>query len=175
VAEYSILAGEPRYKVDHFVDEILTRTREVIAEVGPALEQLLRDMVAQFNTFRERHYLITLQDVRFEWVRWTRDGKLIIEFSADPAMAHKPEDVPRHESVDAFVDGAVGRAVPEDLQEEFAQFARGMVMQFAMLKKSRPLTLRDIAFGVPIWHTDRQLVIKMTHKGEMFLPQGVSL
>lgn len=175
MAEYGVLAGEPRHKVDDFVDEVLTRTREVIAEVGPALEQLLRDMIAQFHTFRAHHYLITLQDVRFEWVRWTREGQLVVEFSADPALPHMDDDVPRHESVDDFVDGVVGRTVPEDLRDEFAQFTRGMVMQFAVLKKNRALTLRDIAFGTPVWHSDRQLVTKMTYQGEPLCPQGVRL
>jgi hypothetical protein len=174
MAEYQILRSEPRHRIDDFVDELLARAREVIADLGPALERLLRDMVAQFQTFRERHYLITLRDVRFEWVRWTPDGRLVIEFSADPTLPRKPDPPElRHVVIDAFADGVVGRTVPEDLRGEFRQFLRGLVHQFAALKKHAPVDLPLIAFDRVEWLTDRRLAIRMTHRGRPFLPQDV--
>lgn len=173
MAELSVLHQEPRHKVDTFVDEMLVRARGVVAEAGPALERLLRDMIAQFNTFQARHYLITLKDVRFEWIRWIREtGQLVVEFTVDPNLG-KFDEVSelRHEVVDAFVDGVVGRTVPDALRGEFSQFLRGMVTQFAAIKKHSPIDLTRIDFRQIEWLTDRRLSVRMTHHGRPFTPQ----
>ncbi len=174
MAEYEVLHAEPRHRVDEFVDELLGRARLVVVAMGPALERLLREMVGQFQTFQARHYLLTLERVRFEWVRWTRDGHLVIEFVADGVAAPPADPALRHQVVDAFVDDVVGRAVPEALRGEFSQFVRGMVHQFAVLKKhALALDLDAVAFDRIEWLTDRQLTIRMTHHGQALLPREV--
>jgi hypothetical protein len=175
MAEYQVLASEPRHRVDAFVDEMLTRGRAAVADLGPALERLLRDMVEQFQAFRARHALLTLDAVRFEWIRWLRDeGVLVIEFSADP-HATPPRDPAwqRDAVVDAFVDEVVGRAVPTALRDEFGQFARGMVWQFAALRKDAPIDLARVAFERIRWIDDRHLAIGLTHRGAPLRPRPV--
>jgi hypothetical protein len=164
MAELQILHSEPRYKVETFVDEAVERSRQVVAQTGPALEGLLRDMVATFQAFREAHYLITLDRVRFQWIRWTPTGEILIVFGLGPTMVDK--DMPAHEAVDGFVDAAVAWYVPDELRGEFRGFVRAMVMQFAMLKKWHlDLDLEAIRFDRPRWHGDRTLVIGMRHRG----------
>lgn len=174
MAEYEVLHQEPRHRVDEFVDEMLGRARLTVAAMGPAFERLLREMVAQFQAFQARHYLLTLERVRFEWMRWTRDGHLVIEFTPD-GLAAPPADPPlRHQVVDAFVDDVVGRAVPDALRGEFSQFVRGMVQQFALLKKhALALDLGAVEFDRLEWLTDRQLAIRMTHHGQPLVPRDV--
>jgi hypothetical protein len=165
LAELQVLQGEPRHKVETFVDEVLERSRQVVAQAGTAFEGLLRDIIASFQAFRQAHMLITLDRVRFQWIRWTPDGKLLIGFGLGPGMIDK--DMPRHAVVDAFVDDVVGRSVPDELRQEFAGFVRGMVNCLAMLKKWHlDLDLEALRFDRPYWHgDDRTLVIGMRHHG----------
>jgi hypothetical protein len=176
MAEYQVLASEPRHRVESFVDEMLTRGRAVVADLGPALERLLRDMVEQFRSFQAKHYLLTLDDVRFEWIRWLRDeGTLVIEFSADSHASHPNEVGQRDAVVDAFVDDTVGRTVPVSLRSEFTQFARAMVWQFAALKKDAPIDLARVTFERIRWIDDRRLAIGLTHRGAPLRPRPVGL
>lgn len=167
----SILHSEPQYKIRDTVEEFLGRSRLVIRDMGLTLERLLRAMIAAFGAFQERHDLATLDGVRFEWIRWTNHGDLVIEFSvgqARPPADH--EDRPRHVVIDAFVDDVVGRTVPESLREEFAGFLRGLVVQFGLLAKHNQMALRRVAFGRPAWSGDRVLTMAVTHHGRPFTP-----
>jgi len=178
MSEYQVLAAEPRYKVDEFVDEVIGLARLVIAEMGVSLEALLKDMIEQFAIFKERHYLITFDDVRFNWIRWIHGtGQLVIEFGVG---THPEEELlPRHEVVDAFIDDVITRTMLTPtmpitsitLRNEFSTFLRGMIAQFSVLKKHTDIILRDIRFERIRWATDRQLVIQLSYQGRPFTPQ----
>jgi hypothetical protein len=171
VADLSVLHQEPRHRVEQFVDEMLTRSRDVVAVMGPEFERLLRNMLDQFDAFRTAHYLITFKDVRFGQIVWLQEtGQLLLAFVLAP-KPHDP-DVPRHAVVDAFVRGVVGRTVPDEFRDECEGFLRSMVMQFAMLKKTHSqIDLDAIAFATPTWVSDRELRIDITHHGKPFLPR----
>jgi len=170
MSEYQVLAAEPRYKVDEFVDEVIGLARLVIAEMGVSLEALLKDMIEQFAIFKDQHYLITLDGVRFNWIRWIHEtGQLVIEFGVG---AHPEEELlPRHEVIDTFIDGVIVRTTPIGLRNEFSTFLRGMIAQFSVLKKHTDIILRDIRFERIRWATTRQLVIQLSYQGRPFTPQ----
>ena len=171
MSDYEVLHAEPRHHVDDFVDELIERARDVVSKMGPKLEGLLRDMMQQFVAFREAHYLITLDDVHFLEPKWLRDvGDLLIGFGVG-AAAPAQEDMPRHVVIDDFVDSVVKRHVPESMRQEFTNFARGMINQFAALKKHwLALELHEISFGTPEWFNDRTMRVPMRYKGKPFTP-----
>jgi len=139
--------------------------------MGTALEALLRAMATEFATFRDRNYMITFEGVRFEWTRWTNQGDILIEFSVGQVLPQaNPEDRPRHEVIDEYVDAVVGASVPEELRAEFGGFLRGLIMQFGLLKKHNNLSLRGMTFERPAWLGDRVLKIAVKHDGRPFVP-----
>jgi hypothetical protein len=171
MAEYEVLHGEPRYKVDTLVGEVLERTRRVITEMGPRLEGLLRDMIEQFHSFRARNYLITFDDVHFAQARHMQDGHILIDFLIGE---HEPApDFLRHAVIDAWVDDVVQRHVPESLRNEFSGFMRGTITQFAALTKHAPVSLRAFTFDRIEWAGERTLSIAIKYRGEPFTPQTV--
>lgn len=172
---YEVLDSEPRYHVDGFVDEMLSRTRTVIADMGPRLERLLQHMVAQFHVFQERNYLITFDAVHFAQTRWMQDGNLVIDFVLHTEAAEMP-DFPRHLVIDAFVDEVIRRNVPMSLRDEMSAFTRMLVHQFMAWKKHAPgVALERITFGDVQWFGERTLVIAMKYQGEPLTPKTVRL
>lgn len=166
------LDHDPRYTIDAFVDELLSRARTTIADLGPKLETLVHDMCESLRTFQEAHYLITMSDIRFEEVTWLREsGKLAIRFGLGKA----PEaDGARHVVVDEFIDGVMQRNVPLEFRDECAGFMRGFVMQLSLLHKTG-LVLREVSFDRPLWHGKNTMLIQIRHNERPLLPRDVGV
>lgn len=168
---FEVLDSEPRYYVEGFVDEVLWRTRHVIAEMGLKFERLLRDMMRQVDAFQARNYLITFDDVHFIQTRWMTDGTVRIDFAVAKMNV---EDFPlRHQVIDEFVDGIVMRHVPPTLRNEFSNFFRAMITQFAALKKHASMLLSAFEFGEVQWTGAQQLSIAVRYQGQPFVPSMV--
>lgn len=171
MSEYEVLHAEPRYQVDDFVDEVLWRTRNVIAEMGMKFENLLRDMMRQFDAYRQRNYLIVLDGVHFAQTRWMTDGTVRVDFAIG---AHKTDDeFLRHAVIDEFVDSIVQRYVPTALRNEFSGFFRTMVTQFAALKKHSTMLLSGFTFDDVQWASESQLSFTVRYHGSPFIPSMV--
>src|SRR5258708_1275573 len=170
MAEYGVLHQEPRYKVDNFVDELMGRSREVIAIVGPEIKRLVISMIEQFTAFKCAHYLITLDNVRFVNTMWMQDsGKLVLTFG----MGSKPadRDMPKHLIVDTFVTELVRDSVPESFRDEMAGFVRALVWQFSLIKKHALIDLSKFPFTTPQWINDRELIIGLLYNGKPYTPK----
>src|SRR5213592_64560 len=101
MAEYNVLHQEPRYKVDSFVNEVLGRTKDVLAEMADELERLLKDLVEQFKKFQADRYLLTLDDIKVAGMHWNKDGYLWIELQTRSPL--QDDDPQPHQIVDEFV------------------------------------------------------------------------
>jgi hypothetical protein len=171
----TILHSEPQYKLREVVDEFLGRSRLVIHEMGEEFEKLLRGMSEEFDAFRQGNYLILLDNVRFEWIRWS-EGGIRIEFSVNAVLPPAdPEDRPRHAVIDDWVDGIVGVTMPEGLRAEFAGFVRSLIVHFGLLKKHNNVSLKDFTFSRPGWFGERVLKIEVLHQGRPFVPGVVRI
>ncbi len=163
------LDSEPRHKIDDFVKEVLGRTSLVVNEMSKAFERMLHDVVTRLVALKEDDPTLDLRALKFEYVRWTPDGKMIMEF-AQSLRDGGQNDGPRarHQVIDEFVESVVGRTVPEEMNEEFKQFMRGMIMQFAVLKKhNASISLGDISFDNVRWH-DGKIVMDVARDGRPF-------
>lgn len=169
MSEFEVLHDEPRYKVDSFVNEILGRTKDVIAEMSEELERLLRDLVDQFKKYQEDHYLLGLDHVKVKEMTWTKDGHLSLSLHI-PGGRFKDDDVQPHQVVDEFVASVVAKFVPLSIQRECSHFLRGMIMQFAALKKTQGINLRLIKFSSFRWVSMAKFVSLMTLDGKPYTP-----
>ncbi len=159
---------EPTYQVNEFVDELVSRARLVLRDMGRELESMLKNIVQAMDTFKEAHLLITLRDVRFDETSWLKEsGQLMFKLAL--GAAPPDPDMFQHVVVDSWVAEVVGRAVPPEFVRECALLLRALVMQFAMLGKMG-FDLTTITFDRPTWVSDRML-ITVRSNGKPMLPR----
>ena len=174
MSELQVLHAEPRYKVENFARELEDRTRDVVHIMGFQFETLLRRVVDALDQFKIANLLITLADVHFTGIGWQRDGRLLLTFAA-VQLPHNGDDVPRHLDVERFVTDVVGRAVPDAFRDECTNFIRGLVFQFALIRKHTTISLRAIKFKHAEWINANQLAVMILYHNRPLAPRDVRI
>lgn len=160
-------------RVNEFKREVLGRASDLIGEMGQTFDVFLRRVVDQLAQFKCEYLLIGWSGIRFAETKWLLDGQLQITFSVDRPMPPDPELF--HEVVDPYVDDVVGDFdLPADFKAELAGFLKGLMLQFAVIRKHEPqLDLRWIAFEDYRWVEANVLRCYITHRGRRLVPRDI--
>ena len=78
---FEVMENEPRYKIEQLVEEIAGRRDEVICALSEPLKAMVLGIVDQIAALRKHNPDVALRGIRFEDVKWTRDGKITIAVS----------------------------------------------------------------------------------------------
>jgi len=173
MGEFSVLQGEPRYKVDGFVNELLGRRQATIQAMRPALLKLLAAFAEQMDMLRLSYLGLDLTMLKFKQPTWTKDGKLLLSFQQLEAPA---EDVIERYHVDELVIEILGREphlLP--MQDELSQFFSAFVDQFSVLHKHALLDLTRIAFPDLRWLANGMLECNIFYDGKPLTPRTAKL
>jgi hypothetical protein len=146
VSENQVLHGDPRHQVEDFRREVLGRAALVVADMGEAMESLVKRMMEFVAAFKRDLLLVGSAGIQIEKTLWTKEGKIQVYWMVDRPTPPDPDLY--HVVVDGFVDEALRVSdVPEELRREIGGFLRGMATQFAVLKKHAMIDLRRVSFG----------------------------
>lgn len=169
MSEFQILHQEPRHKVVEFADEVVERRHATINAMRPALEAFIRNFCDQFEALRQAAPSLHLEGVVFAETKWTKEGRLVIEFGYDPQKDH---DLGPRFHVDELVREIVEKTGKLDaLFDELSQFIGMMIDQFMLLKKTHlAIDLGKITFDDMRW-LDQNLVFNINLDGKPFLPR----
>lgn len=173
MAEFSVLQGEPRYKVDSFVTELVGRRQETIQLMRPALLKLLAAFAEQMDMLRLSYLGLDLTILRFNQPTWTKDGKLLLSFQQQAGTPDKHE--PRYH-VDELVTEILGRESHlAPMQDELSQFFSAFVDQFSVLRKHYSLDLTRVTFPALRWLANGMLECSILYDGTPLAPRTAGL
>jgi len=75
----TIMEAEPRYKIQELVSEIIGRRDEAVRLMQPELNKLVVGLIDQFSAMKKHNPDLELSSVKFERIRWSPDGKIIVD------------------------------------------------------------------------------------------------
>jgi len=173
MAEFSVLHGEPRYKVDSFVTELVGRRQETIQLMRPALLKLLGAFAEQMDMLRLSYLGLDLTILRFNQPTWTKDGKLLLSFQQ---QARPADEVAERYHVDDLVVEILAREPHlAPMQDELSQFFSAFVDQFSVLRKHYGLDLTRVTFPNLRWLTNGMLECSILYDGKPLAPRRAGL
>jgi hypothetical protein len=172
-AQNGLRLGDPGHKVREFNAEVLGRAAEMVSEMGHEFDKALRRIVEHLGQFKQELLLIGWSGIRFAETKWLVDGQLEMRFMVDRPVPPDPELF--HAIVDPFVSDVVEQfELPSDFRDELAGFVKGLMLQFAVIKKHVPsFDLRAVRFERFAWTSYDVLRCEINYAGKKLLPRDI--
>ncbi len=167
MSEFQVLHGEPRHKVNDFVDEVLGRWQQVETDLHTELVQLIQRLADSMLKLKEGNKAVT---GRIERIAWLENGKLMIRLATD-GLRYAAER--ENHQLDRYVNKALEAwpTATKEIRQEIADLLRGFVTQLGVIAKHNPsVRLRRIAFGAPQAWGDDVLFVQLLHEDRPFGP-----